>query len=468
MKQKEKAVKVASYTAGVLVIAAAMLLAVLLVVSAIGLIHPRKVPITLYTADASKTYDGLPLMGSAPVILSGALHNGHTIECRYIPSYSDVGEHENAPEYAILDETGDDVTDYYDITFVAGSLRISPRRIRLFCQSEWKVYDGEPLLSDDVVLNSGSLVEGDTLITMGGNSQTLPGEIDCRPAYRILSSDGVDVTDQYAITEEFGTLRVDPIELVIKTAGASKMYDGTPLSAGNWRLIEGNLLTGHHLHIQMTASIDDVGQIENIGIPSVTDQIGKDFSHLYRVKFQSGILSILPMPLYITTEGMKKVYDGTPIRCEKWALTQGKVAAGETLHANGFASLDRVGSLDNVINFFVIDADGRDVTYRYDFHCEYGTLNMQPKAITIRTGSAEKIFDGMPLYCDTFELVKGSLCKGDEIELVCSSISYIGFSQNLVLDCTIYRRDENGNQTDVTACYRISFDYGVLRITAAS
>lgn len=465
MKRPDKAVKAASYVAGICAISAAMLLVVFLALSMIGLIHPRTQHITLHTPSISKIYDGLPLQGSMPELRYGMLHPGHAIEVRHIPTYTQVGEHENAPQVVIVDETGADVTAQYEINRDFGTMTVSARPIMLSSLSKSKVYDGELLTADDAVLTGGALVEGHTLITEGGNTVLLPGEEPVQAVYRIVSEDGSDVTGQYEVQENFGKLRVFPIDITVTTETAKKAYDGKPLTACGWEHIGGTLLPGHTIDMQMMASLNDVGTIPNEGKAVITDTNGTDVGEIYHIDYRFGSLEIEPIPLRITTKSAQKIYDGTPLVCEDWTLTAGKLEQGAVLSVREYAVQQGVGSIDNAIGFQVIDETGRDITYHYDMVCDYGTLSVQPRAITIRTDSAQKVYDGTPLNCNTFMIVNGSLCAGEQISIVCTSMTEVGYSDNYVLECSIYRQ-EGDNITEVTACYRIIFDFGTLKITA--
>ena len=466
MKRSDKAIKAASYVAGVFSIAASMLLVVFLILSLVGLIHPRRARITLHTDSISKIYDGTPLRGSEPVISYGTLYDGHSMEIRYIPEYIETGEYANAPVIVILDETGADVTAQYDITQDFGDMTVQAREIMLVSPDKSKVYDGEPLTADEVWVGGGTLAWGHTLISEGGNALILPGVEKIRPVYRILSENGADVTDQYAVTESFGDLEVLPIEITLTTESANKTYDGEKLSAPGWEHVGGKLLDGHTVVMTVTASIDDVGSVMNEGEARVTDESGKDVSFLYKFDYRFGSLEINGIPLHITTQSAQKVYDGKPLVCGKWEITKGKLKDGETIQVQEYAVCDSVGSVDNAMRFLVTDKNGRDITYRYSFTCNYGTLSIQPRAINIRTGSAQKKYDGTPLSCSTYEIISGSLCDGDRIDMACTSIVNLGYSDNYVLDCTIYRVEADGTLTDVSACYRITFDYGTLKITS--
>ena len=65
MKKTEKTVNAVSWVAGITAIAAAMLLAVLLLLSLAGRIHPRKQALHLYTPDIAQVYDETALTVSS-------------------------------------------------------------------------------------------------------------------------------------------------------------------------------------------------------------------------------------------------------------------------------------------------------------------------------------------------------------------------------------------------------------------
>ena len=466
MKRNEKTVKAVSYVAGITAISGAMLLMVFLVLGLVGLIHPRKTPIILYTPGISEEYDGTQLCGNAPEVISGSLHPGHSLVVTDIPEYTEVGIYPDKPEFMIQDETGADVTHQYDISLNFGDIVIMPRVIYLSCDSKSKVYDGLPLLSGLAREMGGRLVPGHTLVTDDGNYLLVPGTVKSKPHYQIIDGNGNDVTDQYDVHEMFGDLEILQIPLTVTTQSARKHYDGKPLSASNWTHTKGNLLEGHSLDVTVISELGDVGTAANEATAKVTDAQGQDVSEFYQVNIVTGTLEIEGIPLYISTGSARKEYDGSPISSTEWELTKGKLVTGDTLQACFYTEHDGVGSVDNVVQFAVTSADGVDVTYRYKLICDYGTLTIQPKTINIRTDSAQKVYDGTPLSCDTYTITSGSLVAGEWIIISCTSITEVGYSDNYVLSCTIYRQEVDGTLTDVTNCYRITYDFGILKITS--
>lgn len=468
MQKSEKAIKVTSLIAGIAAIAGAILLVVYLALSLMGFIHPRKTAIVLYTPDIGKAYDGQLLQGSEPEIRGGELLPGHTLQLICVAQHEKVGSYPNEPVFTIRDESGADVTEHYAITQKFGTMTISARRISIRTMDQTKRYDGTPLVTQPLTKIEGTLAEGHTLQSQEGASLLLPGTTEAVPTYQIVDEAGADVTDQYAVEASLGTLTVNPIRIVIQTGNAKKQYDGKPLTNNDWSLFYDveTVLKGHTLSVQMHSSITEVGAISNEGSASVTDENGKDVSHLYEFEFVCGQLSVVGIPLYISTNSVQKEYDGKPLQAPQWVLLGGDLKSGETLTALTSAQCTTVGTVENAMEFVVTAADGTDVTKNYEFTFSNGTLVILPRVITIRTDSAQKVYDGTPLSCSTYSIVGGSLLEGDWLELVCTSITEVGYCENYAVECTIYRKEADGSQRVMTNCYQIRFDYGTLKVTA--
>ena len=465
MKYKSRAVKPTSYVAGIFAITSALLIAIVLVLCAVGFIFPRTQKLVLSTETVSKLFDGDPLSGGDISIIYGELHPGHELVVISECIYTDVGEYKNDPAYKIVDPSGADVTDRYSIVDKFGSIVIEGRSITVFSPSKIKQFDGTPLTSEEIVMTGGSLADGHTFHGNHTTSITYPGEQPILPSYSIIDADGKDVTEQYGVISNIGTLTIMPRIIKISTSSADKQYDGTPLSSSAWKHESGELLPGHKLSAKCITEEIDVGSFENKADVWIHDEKGNDVSELYSVETHYGKLNITPMSLYIVSGNASKEYDGTPLTCSDWSISYGKIGAGEKLTLLGSTEITNVGSVPNNMIFSVTDKDGKDVTHRYKISVLSGQLDLTPRSITIRTGSAKKVYDGTPLTCSEYEIIKGSLSDGEKLELALTSIVNIGYTQNYVVDYSILRTVEGGELKDVSANYKISYDCGTLTVT---
>lgn len=466
MKYHRKAVKTISYVAGIFAIASALLVMVLFIMSALGLVFPRKEKITLHTDTLSKIYDAAPLSGGVPTLKYGSLHPGHKLVVTNTCDYTNVGEYKNQPAYIIVDASGADVTEMYDISTDFGDIIITARPLTVRSLSQTKRYDGTALISGEILPLGGSLVKGHSLVCHSATSITYPGEQAILPTYSIVDENGADVTDQYSITNDLGTLTVLPLVINIQTDSAEKNYDGKPLSADGWKRLSGPLLKGHTLSVECITEVVEVGSFENMADVRIEDENGNDVSELYEVNVLCGTLTISPLPLHIVTGSMTKEYDGKDLSCETWRITSGSIGDGERITLLSSPALDTVGSIANEMHFAITDQNGDDISHRYQIMQDAGTLSVTPRAITIRTGSASKVYDGTALTCEEYEIIKGSLSEGDMLEVAFTSIVGIGYTQNYIIDYSIYRISAEGQLIDVSGNYRFSYDYGTLTVMA--
>lgn len=464
MKSGRKAIRITTYVAGIFVIASSAVVAVLLIMSSLGIIFPRKLNITLYTKNITYTYDGNTVYGGQPEITYGYLIDGHRIKTLSESGYEKAGSYENRPEYAIFDSAGADVTDMYEITEDFGTVTVKPRPVTVYSPSKEKPYDGTELVSDEIVVIGGKLAEGHTFNFLADTRITLPGVQEIAPSFTITDINGADVTDQYKIENRLGSLTVHPIAVTVSTDSATKVYDGTALEAPIWTHTDGYLLDGHTLEAKCTASATEVGVYDNTAVARVTDADGNDVSYLYEIFLDQGLITITPIELYIKTGSASKEYDGKPLSCDEWKILTGNIKTDESIKIINRAETTKAGTVKNELEFVITDKNGTDITNRYRIILDTGTLTVTQRSVSIRTGSATKVYDGTALICDEYEIIQGSLCEGDKIEFTFTSITNIGYTQNYVLDQVIYTVSDDGTKTDVSANYKIIYDYGTITV----
>ena len=328
MKPSDKLVKTSAYVGGILAVACALLLVILIVLAEFGCIHPRKMRLGVELSSISKVYDGTELSGSVK-ITHGKLANGHRIEIISQSSITKVGTVKNEAEFVILDDTGADVTELYNIYVEQGDLTITKRKISLTCPSDSKAYDGKPLTANSFTTKEqNKLAVGDRIEYLSWASLSEIGEIKNDIEFVILSANGENVTDQYEISKKTGTLRVSRRPLSIESQSKRKTYDGKPLECAEFRILSGSLLSGHSFHVQKSTKLTAAGSVPNKLECVVLDEKGNDVTHCYNLSQNTGTLSITPIMLSVSTGSAKKFYDGTPLECRDYRLVSGTPLSG--------------------------------------------------------------------------------------------------------------------------------------------
>lgn len=434
-------------------------------------------------------------------------------------SVRDVGTYENRFEVAFFRDT-ENVSYNYEIEYVYGVLEVVPREITLKLEDDRKVYDGTPLTSVKYGVAAGSfgLVEGHNLTLETNGSITRPDEGTVVNEYvadsaKVTDANGADVTANYVITVEAGSLSIDKRPMKVVPISVSRVYDGTRLTGG-YEIDEGSAVDGHEIHVELSGASWRIGcgmaDPYYINKVTVLDAEGADVTAYYDVDHSGeGILKITPRPLYLKTESASKVYDGTALTAPAGFIVLDRgpdtgLADNETL----FSKEAEIGTLPAITNVWeginwqsgfdgtiqnvqtaIVMNNGVPVTGNYDIHyCKdendrdednrpvYGTLTIIRRRITLETPSAEKIYDGDALSapCDLLPLANegdGKLADDQSLVIISALPKYTN-----VFDTVGGRRNgEEGNNVqhvavyngtdDVSENYKITYRYGTLTVS---
>ena len=433
------------------------------VASSLGRLEVLPVDITITSSSAEKDYDTLPLTSSDYELTFGSLLEGHVIKVEITGEQKTVGVSDNTFIYQVTDADGNDVTEKYNVAEIYGTLTIKPIPITIKTNGETKEYDGTALTltgEEQWQISVGQLYEGHSIEGTLTGSQLNAGTSLNTLEYVIYDENGADVTSYYVVTQDFGELTVTPIKLTIKTEGETRPYNGEELRVDAWELLSGEVLEGHQLNVFVTGVIKYVGEAENEFTAIIVDANGTDVTENYEIESVLGILKVLPIELTITTGSDVKVYDGTPLTNGTWELVGGEIAEGHTLVVNVIGSIINVGVVENEISYNVYDENGEDITSTYHINESYGTLEVTPITITIKTGSASKTYDKTPLTCHEHTVEAGELLEGHYLELQYSnSLTDVGEVYNTFLYQVF---DSEGN--DVTGNYTATAIRGTLRV----
>ena len=165
-------------------------------------VHPRA--ITIETESLEKVYDGLPLSSQSWMLTDGILLSNHRIEYTMTQSITTPGSITNDVGITIVDENNQIVTDRYDIDFILGELTVHKREIFISTESLEKVYDGQPLSSEQWRLTRGVLIESHRMDVVMNSSITNPGSIINDVGITIFNDKNLIVTPYYEIVYDYG------------------------------------------------------------------------------------------------------------------------------------------------------------------------------------------------------------------------------------------------------------------------
>lgn len=467
-------------------------------------ITPRK--LILRSASDSKIYDMLPLTKEDYTLVQGELVQGQTIIPDYLSELTNVGVIENKFNVEILTETNTKVTQNYEIEYEYGSLEVFTKELTVETGSFSKVYDGNTLTFDEWDVTEGAVYSQHTLyVTCTGEAGNSPGKtLGCvetvknTATYYVEDENGDDVTSNYSVKFVEGELSITKRPITIETEGCEKTYDGKPFSAQDYqyyRLTDketGNsvLPVGDYVDVQYKLkdqidsfiNADPDGKLNEVTY-TVFNAQDQDITDCYNVKVDAGQLKILPIKVAISSGSETGIaYSGTPLMKNSWDYQcfdqNGNFVDismyGHTIYGECVGSQTTVGESENTVDWWVCDSWGMQVAdevaanYVFDEdNSSFGTLEVIPKIISVKTHSATRAYNGKALENPGYnDSALPQLCLDHTFEYIrCTariSASSITRVRN-VPDIKII--DGNGN--DVTSNYQLDdsdASIGVLEV----
>lgn len=252
-----------------------------------------------------------------------------------------------------------------------------------------KVYDGTPLSA--TFTTSGNLSAGDQVVEVEfTNSITDVGTVTSSvKSYKIMNGT-TNVTDSYKVNKVDCFLSVTKAPLTITTASASKVYDGTPLTAE--ATSEGSV-TGETVSVTATGSQKMVGSSKN----TYTIDWGTAKKENYQIVENLGTLTVSKAAVTITVNAAEKLYgDADP-------EFSGKVSLG-------LVNPDDLG----VIKYYRSDSKVKNAgdypkaisasytaNLNYEVNVVKGKLSVNKRNVTLTSAGASKVYDGTALTAPT-------------------------------------------------------------------
>ena len=276
--------------------------------------------IVIVPKGGKKTYDGTPLVSEGADAYG--LPAGFTCEATTKGSVTNVGSAvAEIDTYAIKNADGKDVTDQFgNVSTGFATLLVTKRPVTVVSEDASKVYDGTPLTKHEAGVTGGSMVDGESFVYEFTGTQTVAGE--SANSFIISAGDGTNL-DNYEITKQDGTLKVEPKGIVpgedngMKvTKPVDKVYNGkeqkfVPVVTDGEKVLVENV----DYVVTYTDALDFEG--DAAAKDDFTNVTGDIFVTVEGIGNYTGSLTqsyqITPKPYTVTTVSGSKVYDGTPL-----------------------------------------------------------------------------------------------------------------------------------------------------------
>ncbi len=283
-----------------------------------GTLEVIKKAVTITADSDTKVYDGTALTKDS--VTSDGLITGDTIDSvTVVGSQINIGTSDNVPSNAVIKNAADeDVTASYEITYEKGTLEVTKRTLTITAGSDSKVYDGTALTKNsftaDGLATGDSIAEEDITIT---GSQTVVGSSDNVASGAVIkNANSIDVTANYEITYNNGTLTVTQASVTVTITGHNNTadYDGEEHSVSGYDVaISNTLYTEDDFTFSGTAAAvcTDAGT-SSMGLAA--DQFTNNNDN-FNITFNvtDGYQTITPINAVVTIVGNSNstVYDGS-------------------------------------------------------------------------------------------------------------------------------------------------------------
>ncbi len=462
---------------GILVVAVAASLGTALALYATGSMKTDPIELVYVLRGKEKVYDGTPLTLDDPLndisLQKGKLAEGHIAKYEFIGSQTNVGTTISDMTVKIYDKDGFNVSGDYSIKVTGAPLTVTQKSISVDMPSQKVVYNGSKVLfskyeiteDSEGDLCSGHKIYGSTDAELLNVGDTLPD--DLTPL--VFDVAGNDVTANYSIEFTMGEIEVIPRYISVRPVTYEKVYDGTELIADQIEFLEGTLVEGQIARFKINEDYEnkicDAGTVETgiteIKIFDISGGEEVDVTENYEIDtYETGFLKVTPRLLTVTAKSAEFVYNGTEqsLTDDGEALFVEGLADGEELVSVSYSgALTDVGTTENTIIGVILTGNEDN----YEKHFIDGKITVLPFDLEIKTGSAEKYYDGEPLTEGALDITLAHekhriLINGDgELPSLTDAGQILNDYEIAVLD---------GANNECTRNYALKYVYGTLTV----
>ena len=398
-----------------------------------GTLLVEKRVITLTSESGSKVYDGTALKKPGVTISGDGFMVGQVSSIYAEGSVTSVSEGKVKNKISFVTGAGF-ISSNYDIVLEEGSLQIEKRPVTITAESKDFTYNGKARTCSE--FTAEGLAEGDSIDAEVKGEITYPSQspvVNKLDSYKFTSGD----EGNYDVTVKDGKLTMEKASapLTITAASRTWVYDGKAHKDPEVTITEGELFAGDKLIAEASGSVTDTADTAEGNNPIASGYKvmngEEDVTENYVITPVAGTLAITEndAEITVTTTGGNFTYDGKSHGAEVSVsdLPEGYSLekAASSAKAKDVTAEPVAATADQLI---ITNAAGKDVTADLNIKYIDGTINIAPAELTVKTESADKVYDGEALTA------KGSISgfvNGETAELqVTGSQTDVGASDN--------------------------------------
>ena len=448
-----------------------------------GTLNISRRDVTLTSATDSKTYDGKPLTNDNVAVGGDGFAEGEGAVYNVTGSQTEAGFSNNTFSYELKDNTK---PDNYNITSFEGILTVSSSEdevvVTITGNKGTQKYDGTEKTVEGYTVSITSPLYKESDFTFDGTALVKGTNAD---TYMMgLSEENFTNTNKNFAKVTFhvidGSLVIEKRNLVLTSASAQKVYNGTELTAKDVTVSGDGFVKGEGASYDVTGTQTTVGDSENTFTYKLNENTNADN---YTIETKNGSLLVTPVTdqvvVTLKENSGTEVYDGTEKTVTGYTVADisNKLYTDKDFTFTGNAEVKGTdaGTYDMELkaeDFQNINPNFTNVVFKV----EDGALEITRRQVTFQADSGEKKYDGEELTVPTWKLADGTLADGQqEIAHVEGSQTLVGESENKITDLKIFAnaasQEAEGSEPeaqDVTKNYSIILLAGLLKVTDGS
>lgn len=359
-------------------------------------------PLTITTDGAEKVYDGEVLENLN--YSCGELAYSDKFEYSFLGGITDAGEKQNALSYKILNKSGEDVTNNYNITEQYGLLKVNARPVTLTAGSVSQEYSGLPLkcVLDDAIISpqteESGLLSGHQFVSINSTSQiTDKGEVDSVILSAVIKDGEEDVTLNYDITYVKGTLTITARKIsVVKTDLIEYNDNIFTVTDYEYAIDSKQLVSTDHV-LSLSTISEFAGEYSGDDVICNVDCLGVSVTDNYDIDCTGVTLTIDKKPLTITANTSSRRYNAQVYSDSGYAVSgllpnhaESVTVVGEVLNVGDEHEFNNVVSTVSITRN---DEKNTNVTENYDVIKRHGTIKIEPTFVKVYNLSATKTYN---------------------------------------------------------------------------
>ena len=386
-----------------------------------GYVDIAKADVTLKSADLTKPYDGTALTNKnggeteTPLETEAGFAEGEGATYTFMGSQTVVGSSDNAFSYKLNDNTK---AENYKITATLGTLTVTNRdakyQIKVKANSATATYDGKQHSATGIETNEFT-VEGNTYTVSGlttddpakTNAGTYSNNITGTAV--VKDAQGNDVTSEFEVTTENGSLVIDKATVTMKSASDEWTYDGNEHAKHDMEFVKG-FAEGEGATFTYTGAITNVGEASNTYTYTLNANTSADNYAFAEPKY--GTLKVSPITDKVTVtikgkqetrayNGSEQSVTGYDFSADNKLYAQGDVKFTGTATAKGVA----VGTYNMNLAKNQFSNTNKNFS-NVEFVVEDGWLKIEggeidQNGVVWNTHDNQKVYDGTPLAAYT-------------------------------------------------------------------